>query len=119
MTTTKYAVFYELNAPDCEPELMGEVATVDNAFALVYTDIEAAHDQCPDECPLLDDHEPLADRAAMLTIPGCTHAVFGRPEVVATGTIVWIAVAGRNTYFVFGGDEAAYRARHRNTSVDA
>ncbi len=115
MATTKYAVFYELNAPDCEPELMGEVATVNDAFELVYTDIEAAHDQCPDECPLLHDHAQLADRAAMA---GCTHAIFDQPEEVAAGAIVWIAVAGRNTYFVFGGDEAAFRGRHA-TDADA
>ena len=117
MATIKYAVFYELDAPDCEPELMGEVATIDSAFGRVYTDIEAAHDQCPDECPPLNDHEPLADRTAMAA--SCTHAVFGRPSVIAAGEIVWIAVAGRNTYFVFGGDAAAFHARYRNTSVDA
>lgn len=95
---TKYSVWYELNAPDCEPELMREVASIGEAWDAVRADIAAA---APAGGVPLGEYAAAADLAAYTADPVAPAAIFAQPESVEANRFARyarIAVEGRNTY---------------------
>ena len=102
-----YCVFYERDNSDCEPELLNVVASLAEAWEIVRECAIAAHNGLPDLEPSLTSYAILQNREAMKKT-GVIHAFFNQPSVIADNAIVWIAVSGMNTYFVFGGDVKAW-----------
>ncbi len=106
---TKYWLYYELNESDCEPELMGKVDTLAEAWTKVRESFLDAHETCPKNCRHPDEIPWFKNRELMPK--GVEEGFFEMPAEgaeLSTKGPTWIAIGGPDTYFVFPGDWYAH-----------
>lgn len=100
----RYHIYYELDAPDCDPELVKEVDTPAEALAFAQEEAIAAWTTCPDKEPHPDTYVRLPPHQRYHGAP----AFFDLPEQIPTDRASLLSVSDNNTLFLSPGDWYAF-----------